>query len=363
MEGHPIPRQTKNSKPHSLHSLFPPFAKRTVSFRIAWILAHRFSVSVSHHNYKSIGNKKLFIWNLTVLHSFNGGWHSRRAGILEATCLLYSATAIQRQSSGPHSTLWSWKQQHRLPIWKAWKLPWAVSDVPYTNYKLLFKHMSLVGQWLHHHQGISITYVYNLQRGSYGQFCSCKRINTELPPSSAKLPVPLQLTGCTEKADCVRRRISKTDLCRQAPPEYIPSRHRRQLVQSMWITETNHTGMPERCRDRRVKRKAKWHSGISTWFFLNLLLQNFSWGSTRSFLENSLPLISLSGLTCNCQLCNLLVLGQLARFSLSFEMSYFSISGVSRVYTIYLWPTFLPVIKPSKIYPDIIQKDTECKRK
>lgn len=99
----PGPKQTEKPKLHTLHSVFSPFGKRTISFRIAWILAHRFSVSVSHHNYKSIlGNKKLFIWNLTVFHSFNSGWHSSRAEILEVACLLYSATAIQRQNSGPH---------------------------------------------------------------------------------------------------------------------------------------------------------------------------------------------------------------------------------------------------------------------
>lgn len=184
VEGHPSPKQTEKPKLHTLHSVFSPFGKRTISFRIAWILAHRFSVSVSHHNYKSIlGNKKLFIRNLTVFHSFNSGWHSSRAEILEVACLLYSATAIQRQNSGPHFVLWSWEQQHRLPIRKAWKPPWILSDMPQNYHHLL-----------------------------------------------QKIPVPLQLTGCTEKADWVRRRISKTNLCRQVPCEYIPSRNRRQLA-------------------------------------------------------------------------------------------------------------------------------------
>lgn len=131
----------------------------------------------------------------------------------------------------------------------------------------------------------------------------------------------------------------------------------------MWVTETNHMGMPEPCGNRGVKRRAKLHWGISTRLLLNLLLQNFSCGSACSFLEHSLPLISLSGLICNCQPCNLLAPGQLARFSLSFEMSYFSIPGISSIYTTYLWPTFLPVIKPRKIYPDIIQNNSKREEK
>lgn len=129
-----------------------------------------------------------------------------------------------------------------------------------------------------------------------------------------KSSVPLQLTGCTEKADCVRRKI-QTDFCRQAPPENSPSRHRRQLAQSLWITEKSHMGIPEPCG---TEESEKQHWGTSTCLFLYLLLQNFSWGSTCSVLEHR-PLISLSGLACNCQPCNLLVLGQLAGFTLSWD--------------------------------------------
>lgn len=73
-----------------------------------------------------------------------------------------------------------------------------------------------------------------------------------------KLSVPLQLPGCTEKADCATRRVSFKQTCVDKP-EYIPLRHRRQLAQSMWITEINHIGMPQPCGDRGVKRKAKLH--------------------------------------------------------------------------------------------------------
>lgn len=94
---------------------------------------------------------------------------------------------------------------------KVWKPPWAMWGMPCTNSKLLFKQVSLAGQWHPHHQRIAVTYGYSLQSGRYGQFCSCKRRNTELLPSSAKIIRGLAVNWLCRKG-WLRRRISFKNL-------------------------------------------------------------------------------------------------------------------------------------------------------
>lgn len=131
------------------------------------------------------------------------------------------SSAVQCHSNSeaefwPHSALWSWEQQHRLSIQKVWKLPWAMSGMPCTNYKLLFKRVSLVGQWHPHHHRIVVTYGYSLQSGRYGQVCSCKRRNTELLASSAKIIRGLEVNWLCRKG-WLRKTISFKQTCVDKP--------------------------------------------------------------------------------------------------------------------------------------------------
>lgn len=62
---------------------------------------------VSYFNLFDITIVKVFqviknsLYEIWLFHSLNGGWHCSRAGLWEATHLLYSVTTIQRQNSGP----------------------------------------------------------------------------------------------------------------------------------------------------------------------------------------------------------------------------------------------------------------------
>lgn len=103
-------------------------------------------------------------------------------------------------------------------------------------------------------------------------------------------------------------------------------------------------GMPEPCRDGGCQEKGKTALRHQHMALPGFAPAKFLLGLNMLFFRAQ-PTVNLPfRLLTNCQRCNLLALGQLARFLLSFKMSYFSIPGGSRIYTIYLWLGFLPVI-------------------